>query len=487
MAPGERKAVRKMIVLSNTNALSIPDLQDMTAENISDPAYRATVLAIPDKIVSQLRAAETFQTKQRWKLFRKPSVVMRSVDIRLAQMMDDARESKRVIKQVISGERGAGKSLYLLQAAASAMLKEWIVIIIPEGLYTPPNSHTILTVCIAQDLTSASTEYGPLPNVRPTVYSQRVYTAALLQRTINANPQLATMKTILDHQISITIPADITLANLATIGIADTQLAHPIFEAFMKELIAPGRPPLLITLDGFNHINKLSAYRSASYQLIHAHDIHLPAWFISHISGASPLPNGGAVLAAMTRSNGPTVRTLDDRIEHLERQQSILSGSLTIKPEDNITLPFLKATGQEHLATQLPDLDPFVRYDTRVLNIFNHNAPNPLALSPPSSPSSSKSPPQTTTPALTTQPPAPTSSSSSSWLPVTPPDCEIEIKRLTGLTKLEAKSLMEYWALSGILRAEISERFVGEQWSVAGGGLPGELERTCLGMRFCNV
>lgn len=109
----------------------------MTSENISDPQYRATVLAIPDKIVQQLQAAETFQTKQRWRMFRKPSVVMRSVDVRLAQMMDDARDSKRVIKQVIAGERGSGKSLYLLQAAASAMIKGWIVIVIPEGLYAP--------------------------------------------------------------------------------------------------------------------------------------------------------------------------------------------------------------------------------------------------------------------------------------------------------------------------------------------------------------
>lgn len=333
--------------------------------------------------------------------------------------------------------------------------------------------------CIAQDLVNASTEYGPLPNVRPTVYSQRAYTAALLQRIIDTNPQLANMKTTIDHQLSITIPADLTLANLATLGVNDAKVAHAIFEALMRELITPGRPPLLLTLDGFNHINKLSDYRSAAFQLIHAHDIYLPAWFISHISGKSSLPNGGAVLAAMTRSNGPHIRTLDDRIDHLEKQQAILNGSLQIKAEENITLPFLKATGQEHLATQLPDLDPFVRYDTRVLNIFNHNNSNPSATAALPSP-----PPSSSSEITTTQT---SQSSPASWLPVTPADCEIEIKRLSGLTKMEAKALLEYWALSGVLRAEVSERFVGEQWSVAGGGLPGELERTCLGMRFCQV
>lgn len=134
-APGERKAIRKTIVLSNTNALAVPSLQEMTAENIADPSYRGTVLSIPDQIVSRLRAAECFQTKQRWKLFRRVSVVLRSANIRLAQMMDDVKTSNRVIREVVVGDRGAGKSLYLLQAVASAMLKNWIVITIPEGWF----------------------------------------------------------------------------------------------------------------------------------------------------------------------------------------------------------------------------------------------------------------------------------------------------------------------------------------------------------------
>ena len=55
--------------------------------------------------------------------------------------------------------------------------------------------------------------------------------------------------------------------------------------------------------------------------------------------------------------------------------------------------------------------------------------------------------------------------------------------RLKGLSKDEARGLMEYWAKSGILRQTVSESLVGEKWSLSGGGVVGELERGCVKMR----
>lgn len=60
----------------------------------------------------------------------------------------------------------------------------------------------------------------------------------------------------------------------------------------------------------------------------------------------------------------------------------------------------------------------------------------------------------------------------------------IEIQRLTGLSKEEARGLMEYWAKSGLMRRLIDERLVGEKWTISGGGVVGELERGCLRMRI---
>lgn len=59
----------------------------------------------------------------------------------------------------------------------------------------------------------------------------------------------------------------------------------------------------------------------------------------------------------------------------------------------------------------------------------------------------------------------------------------VSVQRLAGLSKEEARGLMEYWARSGMVRERVSEGFVGEKWALSGGGVVGELERAVVGMR----
>lgn len=59
---------------------------------------------------------------------------------------------------------------------------------------------------------------------------------------------------------------------------------------------------------------------------------------------------------------------------------------------------------------------------------------------------------------------------------------DIKLQELKGLSKGEARGLMEYFAQSGILREKVNDNWVGEKWSLAGGGVVGELER--LGRRL---
>ncbi len=59
----------------------------------------------------------------------------------------------------------------------------------------------------------------------------------------------------------------------------------------------------------------------------------------------------------------------------------------------------------------------------------------------------------------------------------------ISVQRLPGLSKGEARGLMEYWARSGIVRERVSEGFITEKWALSGGGVIGELERATVGMR----
>lgn len=137
-APGERKALRKRIVLSNTNALEVPVMEDMTEQNISDARIEGKVMGIPGSTVDQLRAIEAFKPTQSWAMFRRPSTLIRSESLDLARIFREIGSSKthpQVLKKILVGDRGSGKSLYLMQAMAMAFLKGWIVINIPEGMH----------------------------------------------------------------------------------------------------------------------------------------------------------------------------------------------------------------------------------------------------------------------------------------------------------------------------------------------------------------
>lgn len=54
------------------------------------------------------------------------------------------------------------------------------------------------------------------------------------------------------------------------------------------------------------------------------------------------------------------------------------------------------------------------------------------------------------------------------------------VLRLEGITKDEARSLMEYWGASGLFRNVLNSRTVSEKWTVGGHGIVGEMERAAL-------
>ena len=54
----------------------------------------------------------------------------------------------------------------------------------------------------------------------------------------------------------------------------------------------------------------------------------------------------------------------------------------------------------------------------------------------------------------------------------------LDVQRLKGLDRdVEARGLLEYFARSGVFREAVSEKTVGEKWSLAGGGVIGEMAR----------
>ena len=56
----------------------------------------------------------------------------------------------------------------------------------------------------------------------------------------------------------------------------------------------------------------------------------------------------------------------------------------------------------------------------------------------------------------------------------------MQVQRLEGLSREEARGVMEYWAKSGMFPTKIDEERVGKEWVLSGGGNIGELERGCM-------
>lgn len=59
-----------------------------------------------------------------------------------------------------------------------------------------------------------------------------------------------------------------------------------------------------------------------------------------------------------------------------------------------------------------------------------------------------------------------------------------EALNVKGLSREEARAIMEYYAQSGMMRRTVDENLVSEKWTVSGGGIIGELERATVKYRI---
>ncbi|UNI14554.1 hypothetical protein JDV02_001172 [Purpureocillium takamizusanense] len=385
--PGERRAFRKRIQLSNNSALPVQGLDELSAETMVEDASKGKIFAIPDQVVDQLRTLEAFKTTQTWNLFRRPHFLVRQETVELMSRLRDSKTNKEALKCVLTGSRLSGKSMAILQAMSHALLDGWVVIHIPEG----------------QDLTNGNTEYSPIADTTdPMQFAQPVYCFKLLQNIYKANkPVLEQFQLQKDWSKLTNLKRGATLADLA-LSAKESEYAWPTIHALWTELTLPGRPPVLFTLDGLAHINKISDYRDPSFNEVHAHDLVLVRMFVDALSGKTELPNGGAIIAATSENNS----------QHHPSQELVLSQ--------------LEA-GQA--SKEIPKPNPYERkYDERVYDALKNSF----------------------------------------------------VMRLEGVSKEEARALMEYWGASGLVRDVLNARTVSQKWALGGHGNVGEMERVAL-------
>jgi small subunit ribosomal protein S29 len=317
----------------------------------------------------------------------------------------------------------------LLQAMTHAYLNNWIVIHVPEGALSLLSHHRVWRRKTnrppAQELTTACTDYAPIPGTEPVQYMQPVYVLKLIQTIKKANEKvLSKLTTLSAHpELSQNIPANTSLLTLCNVA-KEADAAWPVFQALWNELTnrsAGNRPPILLSLDGLAHVMKMSDYRAPPYDLIHSHDLALVKLFTDVLGGAVQFPGGGAVVAATSRNNAPRSPSMELALAQREAEQRAKAAA-AVTTEG-------AAAKAAAAVVEAPKKDPFFRgYDERVEAVLR----------------------------------------------------SVEVLRLKGVDKLEARALMEYWAASGMLRATVDEKAVTEKWTLAGSGILGEMERAAL-------
>jgi small subunit ribosomal protein S29 len=278
------------------------------------------------------------------------------------------------------------------------------------------------------DITNGHNAYQP--NASGELYEQPQYTANLLDTIVKANEAtLSKMQISMKHDLPMPVQSNISLARFAELGARDPEVAPQIYVALMKELSAPSKPdagegqhrvPLFLGFDSVDHAMKLSEYLNAEAGLVHAHQLELINIFVRFMTGESALPNGGMVFAATSESNSAVTGTL----KYLLHSKHSAQTGYTERRFDTATQKWV--TG-----SPVPEWSPYAPFDENVRKALE----------------------------------------------------SVDVQKVEGLSKEEAKGLMEYYAMSGILRNTVTERLVSEKWTLSGGGIIGDLERATVRMR----
>ena len=140
------------------------------------------VHSFPDDTAEELNALGMFNEKQGFQYMRKPiSMIRPSTGLVARQLMSDdvadlGTKDRRV---VVTGKAGTGKSFILLQMAAMALMKNYVVIAVPRG-----NSASIPGLITGMDLVDNRTAYSL--DERTLRYKQTDYVSNMLSRTKNA-------------------------------------------------------------------------------------------------------------------------------------------------------------------------------------------------------------------------------------------------------------------------------------------------------------
>ncbi|KIV78307.1 hypothetical protein PV11_10036 [Exophiala sideris] len=323
---GERRAQRRRIVLSNTNALEVDGMENWSKENLIDSELTGKMMGLNGDLLDQLRDAKAFQRTQNWSLFRRPATLIRNETIAIGQDLEQVNQAHegKTIKHLVVGEKASGKSILVLQAMCMAYMNDWIVLNVPD----------------AQEFVNNTSSYTPLKQSDGTqsageqLYIQPHLTQQLLTRAVYSNTSvLESLK--LNHEIpqSFALKKKATLKDLAQLGADDHNLAWPVWKAFWRELTESGtnpRPRILFAADNIDHWMGPSKYRNAEHEIIHAQQLTLVRHFTNLMFSkqtSTPFTNGGMIIFSTTGSNTPAHPTFNVLVRQMRARAQGISAT----------------------------------------------------------------------------------------------------------------------------------------------------------------
>lgn len=216
-----------------------------------------------------------------------PSSVIRQATLDIVRTLEGAKtKDSKDARYILSGQKGSGKSMLLLQAVSHAIESSWIV------LYDPSAAKWVNS--------SSQFEY----NAESKTFHQPELASTLLSKLLAVNR---------DRLANITLPADVKfktqtlkkgskLVDLVALGVKDSRSSVQALEATLSTLASQTQFPVLLAIDDIQAIFSESHYRAPDYSKIQSYQLSTPRLILDFMSGTKSFKKG-AVITSISDSD----------------------------------------------------------------------------------------------------------------------------------------------------------------------------------------
>ncbi|BEI91588.1 uncharacterized protein CcaverHIS019_0404080 [Cutaneotrichosporon cavernicola] len=216
-----------------------------------------------------------------------PASVIRQATLDLTGTLNAAKgNSSKDARILLTGPRGSGKSMLMLQAAAYALEAGWIVLYVPQ----------------ASKWLDSSSQYEY--NEADKMFHQTETSQQLLTKLAAVNKaQLA--KVTLSEAVKVgseTFAAGSKLADIVALGAKEERLAVPALAATVDVLSKQTAVPVLLAVDEMHALFRTSQFRAPDYTRLEPYNLSVSSLVLDLLTGRKAF-GAGAVIGALSYSN----------------------------------------------------------------------------------------------------------------------------------------------------------------------------------------